>query len=132
MAILLFSSRDKRLVTALAIMFCPHSVLTKIVPAIIMNSSINKTHLIIFLKVFRSRALCCKNNQSFPLRQIKYQRSETGDLNGERLLLNVSRYWEFFVSIITLLLFKYFPIVMPAARLAIMGPLSALFILVRL
>ena len=55
--ILLFNSLDKRLVTAFAMMFCPQSVLIKIAPAIMKNSSMIKTHLTIFLKVFRSRAL---------------------------------------------------------------------------
>jgi hypothetical protein len=57
MLILLFSSFDNLLVTSLAMIFWPQSVLIKIVPAIMRNSSVIRTHLTIFLKVFRSSTL---------------------------------------------------------------------------
>jgi len=66
MVILLFKSFDNRLTTALANVFWPLSVLIKIQAAIMRNNRVSKTHLSIFLKVFRSRALECKSNQCPP------------------------------------------------------------------
>ena len=66
MLILLLRSLDNLFVTCVTMIFCPQSVLIKIVPAIMMNSSVINTHLSIFLKVFRSRALDVKITNSPP------------------------------------------------------------------